>query len=793
MAASEDEVSGSSVGGKLGNEDVVVADDDDDTTVALDDTTGMEVPDVKGGGGGGEDEETESEPEDMKSSGRLREPEASTSAIDDRVKSPTRIRLSPSKKRPLAIVPGSGPSPSAAKPKMRIRLSLKLPLSGNAKKSATPPVAKGLASGGNTLEVAQTGFDGDNAVNAAMPPTSAVSSAKSKETSKVKVVKRSLPISKVATGSTSKRRSFQPSKQIRLPPITSPGLLMVRPPNLVGHGPKQAAAAASSVLALVAAAASSSTGGSSATFTPQLIFETTMSQAGYTREERALHPHRGSSTERTIGDVFDTNVKLSLHMPELFPEELWNKVVQRDGQDQDGSLTLPQLLISALEKAKDDDDRLDGDPMEVESRLETRTRPRYAMPRLKDMLPVSLTIPYPEEYVKKRLEYVEDVQSRERAIVQWQAAQEELEIAKENYEFRAAAAVGSSSSSNADGEAAAVGDPPSFTNPVVIPPIPIPPDPPLLQDLVASPDTSDDGNGATSLAALYEPGDDGTVQHPMYLPKGKEHFVAHFDKNCFHITEGRYFGLTSNLIMDPNFVGPNAPGLAALSSTGSGGGLATATTSTTTSTSGLSGGGMTMILSASFHCAAAAATSSNKDDNSTGGNRWVPPHEAKDESGGNSTDAIALGSGETSIPDTGAAKGEGVPIQSANKRVEFADTVSGKSASDLRKIMEDESDSALAETFKDWIIRAAVHSGRTERKESSFRGPNGEVYQDLGKAFTLYSGVKPCERCKSNKQGVRFHSFRVFARRSPLTQLRLCQGHSLSCPQTPLGSRLRWR
>lgn len=91
----------------------------------------------------------------------------------------------------------------------------------------------------------------------------------------------------------------------------------------------------------------------------------------------------------------------------------------------------------------------------------------------------------------------------------------------------------------------------------VIPPIPRPPSPPHLSELT-----------------MLDKTEFNDAAHPIYLPKSKE-LVAHLDKDCFHISEGRYFGLSCNRIADPHFVGPVAPGLNGLNLTASNG-LATA-------------------------------------------------------------------------------------------------------------------------------------------------------------------------------------------------------------------------
>ena len=52
------------------------------------------------------------------------------------------------------------------------------------------------------------------------------------------------------------------------------------------------------------------------------------------------------------------------------------------------------------------------------------------------------------------------------------------------------------------------------------------------------------------------------------------------------------------------------------------------------------------------------------------------------------------------------------------------------------------------------IIRAAVYAGRTGSHGGSFVGSDGETYPDVSKAFSNWGNLRPCPRCKSNKQGV---------------------------------------
>lgn len=410
-------------------------------------------------------------------------------------------------------------------------------------------------------------------------------------TSQAKAPKKSVPLSKHVTGTGSRRRPVAPSKQVKIPPLASPGLLVPGKPS------------------------------------PRDIFDTAMAGAGYSTKQRAENPHRGSSVQRTVDDMFDTDVKLALHPIELVPKDLLNGTIEREGKT--------TKLLDLLEKSFGD----------LKPSEPSRTLP------WRDMVPVSLTLSYPEDFLTARRSYVEKVRERERLIIDYQEAAEDLAASTDE------------------------GDP--KTNPIKVPPIPDLPHPPLVEDL-----------------GLNRADFSSKTEHPVYLP-AKEDLVAHLDPNCFHVTQGRYFGLLCNQVADPNVCGPNAAGFSGMS------GLATATTSTTTSTSGISGGGMALILSAGFHCAA----------------------------------AVPLKESSSFKPLTPLAP-PAPPTETANA---------------LRLLMMDDT---WAEKFRLTIIKAAAYAARTEVYDTTFTGPNKLVYPDLGKAFSMYAQIKPCARCKNNKQGV---------------------------------------
>ena len=124
---------------------------------------------------------------------------------------------------------------------------------------------------------------------------------------------------------------------------------------------------------------------------------------------------------------------------------------------------------------------------------------------------------------------------------------------------------------------------------IKIPPIPEPPEPPLLKEMPGiNPDS-------------YE-GDP-----PLYFPKGQRHLVTHLDKNCFRIVDGRYFGLVTNSVADPHFIGPNAPGVTGIPLSG-GAGLATSNTGGAAGSA--SGGGL--LVAATVQSVSQSIPAANK-------------------------------------------------------------------------------------------------------------------------------------------------------------------------------------
>jgi hypothetical protein len=741
-----------------------------------------------------DDDKDDDENDEDDDDGTSSEPEE-----EDKAKAALPLTLPPPPADPSAV--SRGPA------KMRIKLSLRLPTSANKAKisgttgstSASPmdtetdalmkPLSlkkkvriKPPTSGtdddddDDKAEAQATVVDSDDAgeeddavavadVVTESTPTTTATSTSTTATSVATTVKAE-PVSSSTTATTAptatKRRAPNPSRQIRFPPIGSPGLLM----PVSSTTPREAVTISSNNNnnnnnAGTGAAGEKGPGlmNMNGFITTNSLFQHTVQQAGYTVQNRNERPHRGSSVQRVVGDMFDSNVKLTLHFPELVPKDLMPKVkpeeaavgVKEDKKDDDDAnkdkddvdvddankdkddeivkeakvkeethveaeeddtpsdskLDLPQLLISKLESAvrksqadngvtsngvllsengsnsNSNHSNMNGSP----PRKKRRRRPW----QFSDMVPVSLTIPYPESYIQKRIEYVKQVEARERAIVAFQQAEEEAYMAR----FRNETANGTSHA------------PPSVDS---IPPIPEPPTPPRIEEFKGHRDAEFKAKHAD--------------HYPYFLPKGKEGFVSHLDKECFHVTEGRYFGLHSNFIADPNFVGPNAPGIAGVNASG-GAGLATSTAGGGSNTAGFS----LTSLNATYQSANSAAGNHNHPSTGTALKKEV----------GNASKSVSAKSLEPEKPEgTKSTKNSGPKPTSTS--------------AGLRTIME--KGGTVAEALKMGIIRAAVHASRSGRHGQSFRAPNGETYPDVSKAFAAYAGIKPCERCKNNKQGV---------------------------------------
>ena len=431
-------------------------------------------------------------------------------------------------------------------------------------------------------------------------------------------------------GTYTKRRNLNSTKPVKLPPIISPGLLVQDSSN------------------------------SNQFTTPSQIFDQAMTVAGYDFDTNV---HRGSSVRRTVGDIFDSNVKLTMHFPSLVPPGMFDAAPisdQDEMTDPNNVRTPADQLIEQLQyfvSSSGNDNRQKG------------------LLSMEDMLPVSLTQPLPESYLEARQEYVRAVEDREKAIVAKQENEEEVEF------------FGAESQN------------------IEIPPIPVPPEPPR--------------------------GDDVSIKDKS--------LVAHLDPLAFHKTEGRYAGLFTNNIVDPNFVGPSVL-------PGSSGGGALATAGSTAATPLVLTSNLFSNISAGVSSGGNAATANSN----TGQSRANSVVASTTPAGSARTTPIPMEVDASSDREV-AAK---APSDDESTEKKQGPQSSASSTSGLKQIMDEGGPSADA--MRQAIIRSAVHASRTEDHAKAFVAPSGQVYPDIGRIFGVYTGIKPCDRCKNNKQGSYF-------------------------------------
>jgi len=312
---------------------------------------------------------------------------------------------------------------TAALPKARIKLSLRLPTKANKDKSA-------ILKKENNCDDVQTATvvptdDDDEAVAEAVPFSVTSSLIPSYTSAPAKPPKKKI-------------------KPVRVPPMSSPGLMLPHASGLFRG--------------------ETDTNGFSS---PASVFDHCMTLAGYTVEERTENPHRGSSVKRVVGDMFDSDVKLTQSFPKLVPTELMNYKGDIENDNQNETPTLGFPLVYLLVRA------LTSNTAKFNHEVETCLARKRKRPwSFQEMIPLSLTIQYPESYLKERLAYVNAIEAREAAIVANQETVLDTEKIKEKYNEEVAR------KSVADMPA-----PPALPKSNDVPPIPEPPAPPKLADL----------------------------------------------------------------------------------------------------------------------------------------------------------------------------------------------------------------------------------------------------------------------------------------------------------------------
>ena len=527
--------------------------------------------------------------------------------------------------------------------------------------------------------------------------------------------------------------------------------------------------------------------------TPSFLFQTVMEAAGYNIEQRTRNPHRGSSITHEVGDMFDRDVTMTVNFPPLVPHWMMSSesVISESSSKKEES----NLNSTFDTKRNDNKNKNDKDNMQQQQDCENQNKvidgkkladilkemiddmfplSSYGKensskddinPTLQflDMIPKSLTTNYPSSYVAKRMRYEELVFERERAIVASQKAYVKAETAreKEKQKWDKSKSGGHASVNDLDNNAKAdlpndekCGksekhslrselQTPEDMKLIEIPPIPRPPTPPNVISNASSPsyNTCGENKDATSKTVLkLDEKDNEFGKHKRNHPisSEKQHLIAHLDPALFYPT-CRYYGLISNSIADPQYVGPNAPGLTGSGSAGgsnsaftNNNGLATAQLSSHNSGGG---GGSSSVFSSFQHNY--SANSSNINSGSLGAGSGAASTKEKgssmtdstsgrnnDRTGGNNSNGLRIGNSGNSKKSSSLSK---TSSSSSDKKTINNIVITG-SNSDLKKAFEVGGE--FAENMRKSLILAAIHACETS-SEGPWIAFNGETYPDV--------------------------------------------------------------
>jgi hypothetical protein len=242
-------------------------------------------------------------------------------------------------------LPHGGEKGSSSSPKPKIQISLKASVgdkkvNGNASTSSSSPASsvKKATKEGNKS------FSPNNAATTITKP--ALKKSSSSGSYSGVGGGGGMQRSKAYQGNLRSAAAAHRKDKVAIPPIGSPGLLMMPNPALTANFPKDIESPEELKKWLY----------KGHYLLPATVFRRAMEVGGYTVQQRLDHPHRGSSTERQVGDMFDSDVGgLYLHFPELIPQRVWDR---RLGGD--------------MEDYNDDDDDMDDFP--VRDRRKRRRR-----------------------------------------------------------------------------------------------------------------------------------------------------------------------------------------------------------------------------------------------------------------------------------------------------------------------------------------------------------------------------------------------------------------------------------
>ena len=237
--------------------------------------------------------------------------------------------------------------------------------------------------------------------------------------------------------------------------------------------------------------------------------------------------------------------------------------------------------------------------------------------------------------------------------------------------------------------------PPGEPRVIKIPDIPIPPSPPQVE-----------GNNDNDKPEPVKSEGEGDNVVPMRVPKVNQKLLSHLDPSCFlPDLKGRYLGLLSNHIADPQFCGPSAPGIEG-TTYGGGTGLATSYAgggkSATCLVSGSSkGGGLWQIQQP----ASAGGKSSN--------NRSSPPKAVPEEVTSSKAKASAPSSNSKKRPASDSPVAASAPSsEKKTKTQQTRPTTFGMATGDRNTTATEISSGPAGVDFPDgWIAKCYRRNG----------------------------------------------------------------------------------
>eukprot|EP00557_Chaetoceros_sp_GSL56_P004974 CAMPEP_0176495564 /NCGR_PEP_ID=MMETSP0200_2-20121128/10723_1 /TAXON_ID=947934 /ORGANISM="Chaetoceros sp., Strain GSL56" /LENGTH=908 /DNA_ID=CAMNT_0017893449 /DNA_START=153 /DNA_END=2879 /DNA_ORIENTATION=- len=438
---------------------------------------------------------------------------------------------------------------------------------------------------------------------------------------------------------------------------------------------------------------------------PSLLFDHALYEAGFSKKKMSQAKHYGSSILWTVDDIFSRD--FSLIDTDIMPEHHFHQITNDEAFCDTKSLSSKRGL------------------------------------QFDDMIPTSLKISLPKSYIDAKQEYVRKVTEREHKLKEYHKQLDANEDAMDAYEMslhewqvrkklyeknnqrsqrikpeslhnetkqedtsdRTPTCSTIEDFSTIPGDSQELQDRSEEKNSKTINnsvyeqeiapygPKPVPPIPsPLVEfpPILAPPSLSEYLKNDQQLSN-YE------INPLLSMQESERSRLAHLDPKSFMI-DGRYYGLFTNNIADPQFVGPHAPGISGLSHINN-------KVHTTVST-------------------ISPLVSSSKPIKNVGGDNSK--------------------SLKTQMPLT-TSKTEHLPIKKPQSKLK------SNSYAQLKQIIGRGGEEA--ESMRMSIIKAGVFASRNAIDMVTFIGANGETFQGLSKAFSNYSGCKPCVRCKGNKQG----------------------------------------